>query len=146
MRLNWGVLPLRVALGLIFIAHGSQKLFGWFGGNGIAKTAEGFGHMGLHPAIFWAWVVIIAEFFGGLGILGGLLTRLSALGIAIDMGVAIITVHGKNGFWLHNGGFEYPMILLAATLSILIFGAGDFSIDALIAGWLKSRRASGKKS
>lgn len=140
MRLNWGVLPLRVALGVIFIAHGSQKLFGAFDGPGMAGTTGMMTHLGLHPAVFWAWVVIIAEFFGGLGLVGGLLTRLSALGIVIDMGVAILTVHLKNGFWARNGGFEFPLLCLAAALSILILGAGDFSIDALIGRWLKFRR------
>ena len=96
--------------------------------------------MGFHPAIFWAWVVVIAESVGGLGVLGGLLTRPAALGIVIDVAVAIIEVHGKNGFFLSNGGYEYPMMLLAAALAILILGAGDFSLDALIARWLKSRR------
>jgi putative oxidoreductase len=140
MRVNWAVLPLRLAIGVVFIAHGSQKLFGWFGGYGIAKTAEGFGHMGLHPAIFWAWVVAIAEFFGGLGLVGGLLTRLSALGLTIDMIVAIVKVHLKNGFFVHEGGFEFPMMLLATALALLILGAGDYSIDALIARWWKSHR------
>lgn len=143
MRLHWAVLPLRIGLGIIFVAHGSQKLFGAFGGHGIAGTIEGFGHMGLNPAVFWAWVVIIAEFFGGLGLLVGLLTRLSALGIAIDMLVAILLVHAKNGFFASKGGFEYPMILLATSVTLIILGAGDYSLDTLLAKWLGSRRKSG---
>ena len=146
MRLNWGVLPLRIALGIIFIAHGSQKLFGAFGGYGIMKTAGFLGSLGLHPAIFWAWVLIVAEFSGGLGLLVGLLTRLSALGIAIDMLVAILLVHAKNGFFASRGGFEYPLILLATSVTLIILGAGDYSLDALIARWLKSRRASAGES
>ena len=146
MRTNWGVLPLRFALGAVMIAHGSQKLFGWFGGHGISATIEGFSHMGLNPPAFWAWVVIIAEFFGGLGLVGGLLLRLSALGIAIDMLVAILKVHLKNGFFAMNGGFEYPMALMAAALALLILGAGDYSLDALIGRWLRSRRKRGTES
>ena len=139
MRVNWGVLPLRFALGAVMIAHGSQKLFGIFGGHGIAGTIEAFAHMGFHPAAFWAWVVIIAEFFGGLGLMGGLLTRLSALGIAIDMLVAILKVHAKNGFFAPMG-FEYPMMCMGAAISLLILGAGDYSIDALIVRLWRSRR------
>lgn len=144
MRANWAALPLRFALGAVFIAHGSQKLFGVFGGHGIAGTIKGFGGMGLHPAVFWAWVVIIAEFFGGLGILGGLLTRLSALGIAINMVVAIALVHWNNGFFSRDGGFEFPMILFASAFALLILGPGDYSLDALIGRWRRRSEAEGR--
>jgi len=127
------------------IAHGSQKLFGAFGGHGMAGTIEGFGHLGLNPPVFWAWVVAIAEFFGGLGLVGGLLTRLSALGLVIDMAVAIIKVHGKNGFFLSNGGYEFPLLCLATALSTLILGPGDYSLDALIGKW-RRRRATEARS
>ena len=142
MRTNWAVLPLRLAVGTIFIAHGSQKLFGAFGGSGITGSAAGFAHLGLNPGIFWAWVVAITEFFGGLGILGGLLTRVSALGISAIMIVGVITVHGKNGFFAKTGGFEYNLMILGAAVALIILGAGDYSLDALIARLLKSRRKS----
>lgn len=146
MRLNWGVLPLRFAVGAIFVAHGAQKLFGAFDGYGITKTAEGFGLIGLNPSLFWAWVVAIAEFFGGLGLLFGLLTRLSAAALVTNMAVAICLVHLKNGFFAGNGGYEYPMLLMAASISLVILGPGDYSLDALVGKWWRSRRASGGRS
>jgi putative oxidoreductase len=119
-------------LGAIFIAHGSQKLFGAFGGRGIEATAEGFAATGLVPGILWAWVVAITEFFGGLGILGGLLMRLSAVGISIIMIVAIATVHGKHGLFAQAGGFEYNLMILGGAISLMLLGPGPYSVQGLI--------------
>lgn len=146
MRANWTALPLRLAIGTIFIMHGSQKLFGAFGGSGIAGSIEGFTHLGLNPPVFWAWVVAIAEFFGGLGILGGLLTRLSAFGISVIMVVAIAMVHGKNGFFAKTGGFEYNLMILGGAVALIILGAGDYSVEAQLVKRLKSRGKSGTES
>jgi putative oxidoreductase len=135
-RLGWAAVPVRLALGIIFIMHGSQKLFGAFGGQGPAGTVQFLGGMGLHPAVFWGWLVIIVEFFGGLGILFGFLTRIAGLGLTADMVVAIALVHGKNGFFLGNPaglGYEYNLALIGLSLCLLIGGAGALSIDGAIA-------------
>ena len=134
---DWAPLPARLALGAIFIAHGSQKLFGAFGGHGFAGTQQMMGQMGLQPAPLWAVLLVVAEFFGGLGVLFGLLTRLSAVGIAIVMIVAMATVHGKHGFFLDKGGFEYNLALVGLAISLLFSGAGKFSIESL---WSKPQQ------
>lgn len=130
---DWAPLPARLALGVIFVAHGSQKLFGAFGGHGFAATAQMLGQLGLQPPIFWGLLLVLAEFFGGLGVLFGLLTRLSGVGISIVMIVAIATIHGKNGFFLQNQGFEYNLALLGLAISLLFSGAGKLSIESLFA-------------
>jgi putative oxidoreductase len=135
----WAPVVIRVVLGIIFVAHGSQKLFGAFGGHGIAGTASGFGQLGLKPAIFWAWLVALVEFFGGLGILFGLLTRLSSFAIAINMLVAITLVHLKSGFFAQNGGFEYPLALFAMAVSLIISGPGAFALDPVVRRWIWKR-------
>jgi putative oxidoreductase len=134
---DWGYLIIRLALGLIFIAHGSQKLFGWFGGGGVSGTAEFIGGMGLRPVILWTWLLIASEFFGGIAIVTGLLTRLAALGIIIAQLVAVVTVHGKFGFFLPRG-FEFNLILIATALALLVAGAGKISLDWLLR---RTRRA-----
>ncbi len=124
-------LVLRLALGIIFFAHGSQKLFGWFGGfgwNGSMGYLTGTIHI---PALL-AGLVIFVEFFGGLAIILGFLTRLAALGIACTMLGAAVTVHLANGFFLDKGGVEYVFILLAVSIYLIVKGAGAISIDALI--------------
>lgn len=128
----WAPFVIRLVLGFIFIVHGSQKLFGWFGGPGIGGTAQSMNQLGMHPGILWAWIVIIAEFFGGLALVFGFLTGLAALGILIDMLVAVILIHGKNGFFLNTGGFEYNLALIAMALSLILSGPGALSIDRLI--------------
>ncbi len=126
---NWGTLPLRIATGLIFLAHGSQKLFGAFGGHGLKGTAGFLSQLGLEPAIFWAVVVAATEFFGGLFVLLGLLTRWASSSLSVVMVVALITVHAKNGFFLANHGYEYNLAILGMTLSLLFTGAGRASLD-----------------
>jgi putative oxidoreductase len=126
---SFGLLLLRLALGTIFIAHGSQKVLGWFGGPGLAGTVGFMGQMGV-PA-FMAYIAAFAEFLGGIGILLGLLTRLASLGILSDMVVAVYLVHWKNGFFLQNKGFEYNVALIGMALCLIFAGAGCFSLDAL---------------
>ncbi len=125
---DYAPLPLRIAVGMIFLAHGSQKLFGAFGGFGISGTAHFFDQMGISPGTFWAVVVAVVEFGAGLAVLIGLLTRYAALLLAINMLVAILTVHLANGFFLPQG-FEYPFALFCANLSLLISGSGPLSVD-----------------
>jgi putative oxidoreductase len=132
---GWAPLPARLALGVIFIAHGSQKLFGAFGGGGLEGTAGFLGGMGFKPPMFWAVLLGGTEFFGGLGVLVGLLTRLASLGITISMIVAVATVHFRNGFFLQpqHPGFEYNLALIGMCLALILSGAGKLSIEALIA-------------
>ena len=121
-------LVVRIVLGIIFIAHGSQKLFGAFGGPGVAGMAMFMKQLGANPPILWAWIVTLVEFFGGLGVFFGLLTRWAALGLAVNMVVAIVLVHAKNGFFGPHG-FEYPLALIALSLALLFWGPGKISIE-----------------
>jgi putative oxidoreductase len=115
------LLLVRVIVGVIFAAHGAQKLFGVWGGKGLAATVEQMG-----PVL--GYLVTIGEFFGGLGLVVGFLTRFSAASLIVIMCGAIATVHGKNGFFQQAGGFEYNLALIGLLLPILICGAGRFSI------------------
>jgi putative oxidoreductase len=127
---------LRLTLGVIFFAHGAQKMLGWFGGNGFNATMNGFEQMGI-PAVF-AFLAIAAEFFGAIGLLLGLLGRVAAFGIVVNMVVAIVMVHGRYGFfmnWVGNQpgeGFEYHLLAIAIAVAIVIRGSGAFSIDHLL--------------
>ena len=130
---------LRLVLGVVFFAHGSQKMLGWFGGYGF-KGTMGFFTQTMHiPAVF-AFLAIAAEFFGGLGLLLGLLTRIAAFGITVNMLVAIFMVHLPNGFFMNwtgqqkGEGFEYHLLVLAITVALMIRGAGAFSLDRAISG------------
>lgn len=130
---SWTPFPLRMALGLMFMAHGSQKLFGWFGGYGLSATAGFLAEkLGMTPGILWATLAGCGEFFGGLLVFLGLVTRFGALNIAVVMLVAIFKVHWP-AFFAPNG-FEFPMANLAAALALLIAGGGKFSIDAAVGG------------
>lgn len=124
----WAHLLLRLTLGVIFIAHGAQKLFGIFGGTGLSGTARFFEELGLTPAFYWAVVVGLVEFGGGLAVLFGCLTRYAAALLALVMLVAIARVHWQYGFFLPNG-IEYPLALLGANLTLLIGGAGEWAFD-----------------
>src|SRR3954465_5448117 len=126
---------LRLILGATFIMHGGQKLF-VFGFDGVAGA---FGQMGIPmPGILGPFGALV-EFFGGIAIVLGLLTRLAALGLAVNMVVAILTVHLKAGFF-NPGGIEFPLSLLASALTIAVTGAGLFSLDAIIDRRLSARR------
>jgi putative oxidoreductase len=132
--MSYGLLLLRVAVGLTFAAHGAQKLFGWFGGPGMQGAAGFVRSLGFRPPTPWVWLLALAEFFGGLGLAFGLLTPLVALVLAIDMLVAIWTVHWQNGFFAGNGGLEFPLALGVAATALAFTGPGRFSIDRAI-GW-----------
>src|SRR5579884_3375031 len=129
----------RVLLGVVFFAHGAQKMLGWFGGNGFEGTMGFFTqHLDI-PAVF-AFLAIAAEFFGSLGLISGFLTRIAAFGIACNMVVAITMIHARNGFFMNwtgaqkGEGIEYHLLVLALTVLLMIKGAGALSFDRLLSG------------
>jgi len=124
-----GAFALRIPVGIIFAAHGAQKLFGWFGGYGLEGTGQFFGSVGLNPGYLMALLAGAAEFFGGLALILGLLVRPAAAALAFAMLVAIFAVHFSKGFFMAQGGYEYALALFAASLSLLFSGAGRFSVD-----------------
>lgn len=126
-----GRLLLRAAVGGFFIGHGTQKLFGWFGGQGLKNQAEHFDNMGLKPGIVHASAAGAAETFGGAGVLLGYRTPLASASIVSVMLTAINRVHFKNGPWAHNGGYEYNVVLAAAAIALAESGPGNLSLDAL---------------
>lgn len=135
---SWSHLVVRLGLGVIFFAHGAQKVLSWFGGRGLKATIDGFRGMGIPPAA--AALAAFIEFLGGLAMLAGFLARPAALGLIVVMVVAIARVHAQHGFFLNMGGtpgkghgLEFNLALIAMALSILIGGAGALSIDRLIA-------------
>jgi putative oxidoreductase len=117
-------------VGIIFIAHGAQKLFGWFGGYGLEGTGQWMASVGLNPGTLMALLAGSAEFFGGLALLLGLLVRPAAAALAFAMVVAIFSVHVGKGLFVSNNGYEFGLALLAASLSLLVSGAGRISLDA----------------
>ncbi len=129
---GWGALILRVPVGLILAAHGAQKLFGWFGGYGLEATGQWMASIGLAPGLLMAFLAGAAEFFGGLALALGLLTRPAALVNAIAMAVATFVVHLENGLFMSNNGYEYALVLLAASLALMVAGGGKLSVDRAI--------------
>ena len=129
---EYGPFALRIALGLVMMGHGSQKLFGAFGGGGLSQTAGFFDQIGIVPGIFWASVVAVVETFGGLLVFIGLLTRIAGLLIAVTMFVAMVWVHLPNGFFLSNRGIEFTLVLFAMAMALVLMGPGTPSADALV--------------
>ncbi|MEC7815783.1 MAG: DoxX family protein [Pseudomonadota bacterium] len=130
---SWGALALRVPVGIIFAAHGAQKLFGWFGGYGLDGTGQWMDSIGLSPGYLMALLAGSAEFFGGLALIIGLLVRPASAALAFAMLVAIFSVHFQNGLFMSNNGYEFGLALLAASVSLLFTGAGRASVDRLLA-------------
>lgn len=130
---GYGPLALRVPVGIIFAAHGAQKLFGWFGGYGLEGTGQFFGSVGLNPGYLMALLAGSVEFFGGLALVLGLLVRPAAAALAGAMLIAIFAVHVGKGFFISNGGYEYALALFAASLSLLFSGGGRYAVDAALA-------------
>ncbi|TMK71196.1 MAG: DoxX family protein [Actinobacteria bacterium] len=127
--MDLALLVLRLVVGLTFAAHGAQKLFGAFGGPGIAGTAGFFEQIGLRPGKLHAWAAGIAEFFGGLAIALGIVTPVPAAALIAVMTAAVITVHLKNGFFVTNQGYEFNLALAAALFALAGIGAGGWSLD-----------------
>jgi putative oxidoreductase len=130
---SWGIAVLRFAVGLVFLAHGAQKLFVY----GLAGTGQAFAHMGIPLPGSSAAVVAFVEFFGGVALILGLIPRVAALLLVINMAVAILKVHLKNGFFLPTG-FEYAFTLLAANIALVLTGPGAFALSSVLGSTKRS--------
>jgi len=128
----FGLLILRVVVGLILAGHGAQKLFGWWGGQGMEGWTQMVAKLRIRPAQPWAWVAALAEFGGGILLALGFLSPLGNLAIAGSMLVAIATVHLPRGFWIAKGGYEFNLALLAAVAALALTGPGAYSLDAAL--------------
>ncbi len=126
------LLILRITIATVFMAHGSQKLFSWFGCYGLEGTGQWMVSIGLAPGYLMALLAGSGVFFGGLLLLFGLLTRASSLVLAITMFVAIFSVHFANGFFMSANGYEFAFVLLGASVALMFSGAGRYSLDALL--------------
>lgn len=124
---DWALFFLRLGVGIIFAAHGLQKLAGAFGGPGIPGVTEMMKGLGFTSPLVWAWILAVSETLGGIFLFLGILPRFSAAVIAVVMIVAIMKVHLPNGFFMSQKGFEYQFLILMVCLSIIIMGAGRFS-------------------
>jgi len=129
---GWEALTLRIPIGIILAAHGSQKLFGWFGGYGLEGTGQWMASVGLTPGFVMALLAGSAEFFGGIALIVGLMTRPAAAVSALTLLVALFWVHWGNGFFLDSKGIEYALALLSATFTLVLMGGGRYSLDNYI--------------
>jgi putative oxidoreductase len=147
--MSLALLVLRLAVGLGFAAHGSQKLFGAFGGGGIEGTGGGFEHLGLRPGRLLAWAAGTAEFIGGALIALGLVTPVAAAALIAVMTTAVLTVHVRNGFFNANSGYEYNLVLAATAFALAGIGPGNWSLDNVLnieltgTGWALAALAAG---
>jgi putative oxidoreductase len=130
--MDFGLMLLRVTVGLTMSAHGAQKLFGWFNGPGIEGTARGMEALGFHPGKRHATIAGLTEFGGGLMLALGLVTPLGAALVASVMLVAALSAHVKQGFFMTAGGYEYTLVLGVAAVTLAFVGPGAFSVDALV--------------
>ncbi len=128
---------LRVVLGVVFFAHGAQRMLGWFGGEGFQVSMGGYAHIGMPAPV--ALLIICAQFFGGLGLMVGLLARVASLGVAGLMIGAFFMVHLQNGFFMNwmgtqkGEGIEFHLLALAMAAALLLRGGGAFSVDRALA-------------
>jgi putative oxidoreductase len=136
--LPWAPVAIRLGLAVIFIAHGGQKLFGIWGGPGLQATIDAF-ERSIDVPFYLTLIVVATEFFGGLTVLIGFLTRIAAAGLAADMAVAIIKVHLVNGFFLNwsitpgqGHGYEFNLALLAMSIALVLSGPGKFALDRIL--------------
>jgi putative oxidoreductase len=132
--MSYGLLLLRVALGSTMAAHGAQKLFGWWGGPGMAGTESMSANLGYRLPFLMAWSLAVSEFGGGLALATGFLTPLGALAVTVVMLNAVYTVHWPKGFFVAKGGYEFNLLIAASAVALAATGPGRFSIDRAI-GW-----------
>ncbi|MEH7610286.1 DoxX family protein [Gottfriedia acidiceleris] len=130
--LNIGLLIIRLVIGLLFVGHGAQKLFGSFGGHGLKGTGGWFDSIGMKPGVTIALFAGLAELIGGILFTLGLLTPLAGIMIAGTMVMAIIKVHGPNGLWATANGYEYNLTLLSVAIGIALIGPGKYALDAFL--------------
>ncbi len=130
--MDLGLLIIRLVIGILFIGHGAQKLFGWFGGYGLKGTGGWFESIGMKPGVTMALFAGLTELVGGILLAAGLLTPLAALMIAGTMVMAIVKVHGPNGLWSTSNGYEYNLTLVAVTIGLALIGPGRYAIDAIL--------------
>ena len=130
--INIGLLIIRLVIGLLFVGHGAQKLFGWFGGHGLKGTGGWFESIGMKPGVTIALFAGLAELIGGLLFALGLLTPLAGILIAGTMLMAIIKVHAPNGLWATANGYEYNLTLLTVAIGIALIGPGKYALDAIL--------------
>ena len=130
--MEFGLLLLRLAVGLTLAAHGTQKLFGWFGGPGLSATGQFFTVLGFPPGRRHAFMAAFGETFSGALLVLGLATPAAAAVVVSVMVVAIVTVHLGKGFFAQNGGYEYPFVLAVAALTLAFTGPGSLSLDAVL--------------
>lgn len=130
--LNLGLLLIRLVIGILFIGHGAQKLFGWFGGYGLKGTGGWFDSIGMKPGVTMALFAGLAELIGGILFALGLLTPLAGIMIAGTMVMAIVKVHFSNGLWATANGYEYNLTLLAVAIGVALTGPGLYSFDAFL--------------
>lgn len=128
MELEIGLTILRVSIGLVLAAHGSQKVLGWFGGHGLDGTKSMHESLGMRPAGLWAWVNGGVELAGGLFFAFGILTPLMAAAIVINMLMAVFLVHRENGFFNMNSGYEFPLTLAVGALTFGLTGPGAYAL------------------
>lgn len=134
---DWVQFAVRIILGIVFFAHGAQKMLGWFKGPGLKNSIKSLDeHMHIPAAL--GFVAIAAEFFGGAGLIVGLLSRIAAAGIAVIMVVAIVRVHGRHGLFLNwfgdreGHGYEYHLLALALAIVVIVRGSGALSLDHVL--------------
>ncbi|WP_339670889.1 DoxX family protein [Dasania marina] len=129
---SYAALALRLPAGAIFVAHGAQKLFAWFGGYGLEGTGQYMASLGMESGYLMALMAGSAEFFGGLALLFGLLVRPAATMLAVTMLVAIVMAHLASGFFISNGGYEYALALLGMSVALAVQGGGRLAADNLL--------------
>ncbi|MBW7457249.1 DoxX family protein [Paenibacillus sepulcri] len=127
-----GLLLVRLVVGLLFVGHGTQKLFGWFGGYGPKGTGGWMESIGIKPGVLMAVLAGLMELIGGLLLASGLFTPIAGLLIVLVMLGASFKVHIKNGLWITANGYEYPLVLISIVVALDLIGAGPYSIDAWI--------------
>ena len=127
-----GLLILRLVIGLTLAGHGAQKVFGWWGGTGLAGWTSGMTRMRMRPPVLWGWLSALSEFGGGLLVALGFLSPLGNFAIIAAMLVAVALVHWPKGFWNTKGGFEFNLSIIGAAVALALTGPGAYSLDALV--------------
>jgi putative oxidoreductase len=130
--INFGLLIIRLVIGILFMGHGAQKLFGWFGGYGLKGTGGWLESIGMKPGVTMALLAGLTELVGGILFASGLLTPLAGIMIAATMVIGIAKVHGPNGLWATSNGYEYNLVLIAIAIGIALVGPGQYALDTLL--------------